>query len=137
MNNLLRECFGTLFKFLLNQIHSGALNERSAITIMKKDKLMLVLRIVQCLQGKIDVRMTTFKSIPYVLHCCGIDLGFEFKSSQNCPYSLEFDQLVRIGNEGLYITQRCGSTKLVNVTNKFDISNYHLQILKIYFECGL
>ena len=54
---------------------------------MHKDKLMLVLRIVQCLQGKINVGMTTLKSIPYVLHCCGIDLGLEFKSSQKCPYS--------------------------------------------------
>ncbi len=50
---------------------------------MYKDKLMLVLRIVQCLQGKINVGMTTLKSIPYVLHCCGIDLGLEFKSSLN------------------------------------------------------
>lgn len=91
---------------------------------MHKDKLMLVLRIVQCLQGKINVGMTTLKSIPYVLHCCGIDLGLEFKSSQKGPYSSEFNQLCKDWeSEGLYITQRSGSTKLVNVTNKFNISN--------------
>ncbi len=91
---------------------------------MKKDKFILVLRIVQCLQGKINFGMTRLKSIPYVLHCCGIDFGLEFKSSQKGPYSLEFNQLCKDWeDEGLYITQRSGSTKLVNVTNKFDISN--------------
>ena len=36
----------------------------------------------------------------------------------------EFNQLCKDWeSEGLYITQRSGSTKLVNVTNKFDISN--------------
>ena len=100
---------------------------------MHKDKLMLVLRIVQCLQGKINVGMTTLKSIPYVLHCCGIDLGLEFKSSQKCPYSSEFNQLCKDWeSEGLYITQRSGSTKLVNVTNKFDIVRKNCRRVNAY-----
>lgn len=57
---------------------SGALNERSATAIMKKDKFMLVLRIVQCLSKHMDISMTTFRKIPYVLQCCEIDLGLKF-----------------------------------------------------------
>ena len=94
---------------------------------MKKDKFMLVFRIVQCVSKHMDISMTTFRKILYVLQCCEIDLGLKFQLGVNGPYTLELDEFHDFIN-----IEKHGNVKIISVTNDFDISKYTFTEKEMY-----
>lgn len=92
---------------------------------MKNNKVMLVLKVVQCLNGEKSVGLTTIKKIPYVLHCCGIDLGVKFRTGSKGPYSYDFNDICKAWEEsGIITIEVDGTTRLIHVSDKFKASDY-------------